>query len=261
MTVHQWRRCRGPRSRAVRRIAPWRAAVRRARGARPASAAGHRYRHRRGHGAGGRRATCRDVAIEAVLLPALRGRAGPVCRGVCRHDRHARLRRRHRSSSVASRGACGDTGCAITVIANAHHDPANVAAIREAAAASTRWVQPMVFPGSDTPPLGRAVGTGISERRVPRRDDTKVDCARGTSPDWVDVEAMRGCRANPRRWWTRFGAATVVCAKRVGRRHISDGRRDATADEGHRHRRGVARSSKKRSWRRSTLSPPRETTA
>ena len=60
-------------------------------------------------------------------------------------------------------------GIRVTAIANAHHDPAHVSALRRAASGSHDDEADGCVPGSDEAPVGRDADAGIPQRRVSRR--------------------------------------------------------------------------------------------
>ena len=124
----------------------------------------------------------------------------------------------------------GRHGIRLMAIANAHHDPANVAAIREAAAQQIDGCH-IVFPDLTRRRWASRLGTEFQSGAC-HAGQYEGSIVLAEQPSWVDLETMRGLPPNP---------ASLVDAIRRGDRSFADAGgahayfgwpASATADEG-----------------------------
>lgn len=124
-------------------------------------------------------------------------------------------------------------GVRLTAIANAHHDPAHVAALRAAVAGARAHRAALVFPDLTRRRwAARLTDEFLSGACHAGRYETSILLA--ARPDWVRTEAMRSLTANPR---------SLVQAAREGKQTFREAGgplayfgcpADASADEGRR---------------------------
>ena len=215
-------RCRGRRSGRCRDSDCRHPAAWRDRGAWTAPAARHRYRDRRRDG------PCRRRTPVAAWL------STSCCFRRCR-SRRRRLPRRSPGRSTRPAAATTAiiagvarqrrraTACRMTVIANAHHDPAHVAAIRAAVPRSGEGAT-VVFPDLTRRRWASRLTDEFQSGACHAGRYEGVDCAVGGRPIW---STSRGCAALPPtriRSSRRSRAATAPSPPRAGRTPISAGR-------------------------------------
>jgi creatinine amidohydrolase len=169
-----------------------------------------------------------DRGFEVVVLPALAVAPAPFAAAFAGTVDTAAAATTLLIAGIA--GNVGRHGIRVLAIANAHHDPANVAAIREAAAQAIDECT-IVFPDLTRRRWASRLGPEFQSGACHAgRYEGSIVLAE--HPGWVDVETMRGLPANP---------ASLVDAIRRGDRSFADAGGPhayfgwpaaATADEG-----------------------------
>ena len=239
-----WRRCRGRRFARCRRPRCRHSAAGSDRGARPAPAARHRHHHCRGDGAG-RRRTARGAWLQVVLLPAITFAPAPFAAEFAGTIDTPAAATTALVAAIA--GNAARHGVPMTVIANAHHDPAHVSAIRDAVPLAAARGATLVFPDLTRRRWAERLGDEFQSGAC-HAGRYEIDCARGRRRA-RGSHCMSGLPPNPQSLVDAIRRGDRSFAAAGGPEAYFGWPADASATRASSSSRPWARSSKMRSWR------------